>query len=146
MLTLATSYPFLNTLWTILIFMALVIWYRIEAPMERAKGLAHVLWLATRQIELAVASAESSTTYIAPDSNGEGSRFARNPGSHEVDVRGSFRKGASRIGSQRATSCRPPASGRLGKSFHPVGVMARAACARGIADHPLRWRTEVSPC
>ncbi len=26
MLTLATSYPFLNILWTILIFMALVIW------------------------------------------------------------------------------------------------------------------------
>jgi hypothetical protein len=26
MVTLATSYPFLNILWTILIFMALVIW------------------------------------------------------------------------------------------------------------------------
>jgi hypothetical protein len=49
MVTLATSYPFLNILWTILIYMALVIWYRIETPIEQAKGLAHVPWLATRQ-------------------------------------------------------------------------------------------------
>jgi hypothetical protein len=215
MLTIATSYPFLSILWTILIFMAFVIWYRIEAPIEQAKGLAHVLWLATRQIELAITlirgfkaismltvevhrlenagdrivwdamasllevgidpmvvirckhiasdrvrhaepmvlapgrpalSAEPSTTDIASDSNGGGSRFARNPGSHQVDMRGSFRKGGPRISSQRATSCRPPASRGLGKSFHPVGVMTRAARARSIADHPLRCRTKVPPC
>ena len=214
MLTLATSCPFLNILWTILICMALGIWYRIEAPIEKAKGQGpHVLWLATSQIELAITlirglkeitrhtvevarlenarivrdaiasllevgidpmivirskhmasdrgrhaesvvlglgrsalSAESSTTDIAPDSNGGGSRFARNPGSHEVDVRGSFRKGGLRFRSQRATTCRSLASGRLGRSFHPVAVMAHAAHARGIAAHSLRRRTEVSPC
>jgi hypothetical protein len=54
MLTLASSDPFLNILWTILVVMALVIWYRLDAPIEQTKGLAHVLWLATRQIELAV--------------------------------------------------------------------------------------------
>jgi hypothetical protein len=54
MLTLATSYPFLNILLTILIYMALVIWYRIAAPIEHTEGLAHGFWLATCQIEVAV--------------------------------------------------------------------------------------------
>jgi hypothetical protein len=213
MLTLASSDPFLNILWTILVVMALVIWYRLEAPIEQTKGLAHVLWLATRQIELAVMlirgfkditkrtiavhrrenapimrhaiasllevgidpmvviarkdiasargghaepmvlglarsvlSAEPSTTNIAPDSNDGRSRFARNPVTQEFDVRGRFRKRGSRISSQRATTRRPLASGRLAKSCHPVGVMARAACALAIAGHPRRCRTGVSPC
>ena len=195
MVTLAISYPFLNILSTILMFMALVIWYRIAAPTEQANGLAHVLWprctstvcllislkprlgvivsTISRAAEVGVDSmavirwkdvawdcgrhaepvalgpgrpalpAASWTTNIAPDSNGGGSRCAHNRESHQVDVRGSVRTGRSGIGSRRAMSCRLPASGSRGKSFHPIGMTTRA---RPIADDPLRCRTEAPPC
>lgn len=87
-------------------------------------------------------SAQPSATDIAPDRDGAGLRLAGNPRSPRVDMRWSFRKGRSR----RATAGRPPASGGLGKSFHPVEVMTRAERTLSIQDHPVRCGQEVTRC
>ena len=113
MVTLANSYPFLNT-------------FRVSIdPM-----------VVIRWTDIAIAS----------DSNGGASPCARNPGSHEVDVRAAFRTGGSRIGSQRETTGQQLRCRGLGKSLYLVGVRTRAPCARGIVNHLVRCRTEAPPC
>jgi choline dehydrogenase-like flavoprotein len=52
-------------------------------------------------------SAERSTTDIAPDRDGGGLRFARNPGVRQVNARWPFRTAGQRSRSRRATACPP---------------------------------------
>ena len=91
-------------------------------------------------------SAERPTTDIAPDRDGGGLRLARNPRSRKLNERGPSIKGRSRNRSQRATTCPPRASGRLGKSFHPVEVMTRVERTLSIHEHPVHCGSEVPRC
>lgn len=91
-------------------------------------------------------SAERSTTNVAPDRDGGGLRFARNPGVRQVNARWPFRTAGPRSRSRRATACPPRANGRVGKSFHPVEVMTRAERTLSIHEHPVRCGPEVPRC
>jgi hypothetical protein len=151
MVTLATSYPFLNIVWPRIrgfndLSKHTVGVHRLDkarsvrkqspryslgiAPMVviRSKDVAsHRDRHAARSVLAAgrtVLSAGATSTVIAPDSNGRGLRIAP----------------------RRVTTCRPSASRGLAKPCRPVGAMTRAACDRGIADQPRRSRAQVPPC
>jgi len=140
MVTLAISYPTLNLMPTILIFMALVTSYRTEAPKGQAVGLAHVPWPATRRIEPAV-------TLI---------RGSKVTSEHTVGVR--------RLENEDGRIVRAGIASLLKLGIHPTAAIRSreiasdcrrqaepAALAPGrpvrrIADHPVHSRIEVRPC